>query len=88
MVRKMKNILDLFPGSTAANLILITLGIVFAVISTKYDPNSTATLIAGFGAALFIAGFIGLINLRVLSKEIGSMTREPFEDISTIVPST
>lgn len=81
-MKNMKNILDLLPGSSSVNIILFTLGTVLALISLKIVDSTIAALVAGFGASMFIAGFIGLVNLKVLSKEISSITKEPFEDIS------
>ena len=75
---------ELLPGSTACNVVLIVLGVAFSILAFTFQFESAiaASLSAGLGASMFIAGFIGLVNLRVLSREISRITKEPFENIS------
>lgn len=74
---------SLFPGSVATSFIVLTLGVILVVISLIQEPKSTVgSLLAGLGSAMFLAGFLGLVNVKVLANEIGKITSQPFEEIA------
>ncbi len=72
---------SLFPGSVGTNFFVLIFGIVLAVCAFSAQISDTpASLLAGFGSSMFLAGFLGLINVKVLSEEVHKTTIQPIED--------
>lgn len=84
----MKRYYNSFPGATASNWIVMILGVVLAIISVLIPQENDTVLISlfgGLGSAMFLAGFIGLINVNILSKELRTITTQPFEEVSLML---
>jgi hypothetical protein len=80
-MRSNKGFGELFPGSVATSSVMLTVGVILAVCSFLPGIHGTvASLLAGLGSCMFLAGFIGLINVRVLANEVRRVTSQPFED--------
>jgi hypothetical protein len=71
---------DFLPGNTAVNVVLVVVSVIMSVLAFFCTNAATQALLAGLGASFFVAGFIGIINIQVLSKELSKVTKEPFED--------
>ena len=72
----------MFPGGMAANVILIVIGGVMAVIPlTPGLRGPVALLLTGLGSAAFLAGFLGIINITILSEEYRRLTDQPFDQL-------
>lgn len=77
-----KGIRKMFPGGMAVNLILIVIGVVMAVIPlTPGLKGPVALLLTGLGSAAFLAGFLGIINVTILSEEYRRLTDQPFDQL-------
>lgn len=78
-----ERISSLFPGSVATNAVVLVIGAILAAMSMyPVDNKAISSLLAGFGSAMFLAGFLGLINVRVLAREVGRVAGQPFEDVA------
>ncbi|MBE0637220.1 MAG: hypothetical protein IH598_01715 [Bacteroidales bacterium] len=79
----MKNMKFLFPGNLGANVIIVVFGIIMIIAAflAKLD-STTSSLLVAVGASLFIAGFLGIVHLKVLSIEINKVASQPIEDLN------
>jgi len=75
---------EIFPGSTAVNVLLIIMGIVISLFAFTKTADNVVGYCAAFGSALFVSGVIGFLNVKILSKEVNRIVGEPFEDIAFI----
>jgi len=75
---------DIFPGGIAFNVLLIILGSVISLFAFTREAGKLVGYCEAFGSALFVAGFVGFLNVRLLSKEVNRIVEEPFENISFI----
>ena len=78
-----------FPGNIALNLFSIGIGVIFILIGViiTFQPTFSTVavdLLVGFGSGLFLAGFLGYMNIAILSQEVDSLIKQPFEDISIL----
>lgn len=77
-----KGIRKMFPGATATNVVLMVIGVVMAVIPLAPGlKSSVALLLTGLGSAAFLAGFMGLVNVTILSEEYRRLTDQPFDQL-------
>ena len=72
----------LFPGAVATNVVMVVVGIIMAVIPlTPGLVGPVALLLTGLGSAAFLAGFLGLVNVTILSEEYKRLTDQPFDQL-------
>jgi hypothetical protein len=72
----------MFPGAVATNVVMIALGIIMAVLPlTPGLGGRVAVLLTSLGSAAFLAGFIGLVNVSILSEEYRRLTDQPFDQL-------
>ncbi|MBA7470515.1 hypothetical protein ES707_05802 [subsurface metagenome] len=65
-----KGIRSLFPASVATNSVVSVFGIILVLYSLLLRTNGVvASILTGFGSAMFLAGFLGLINVSMLTKQ-------------------
>jgi hypothetical protein len=78
----MKKTKSLFPGSNSINILLFGLSIIlgFCAFIVFNDNSVVSSLLIGLSGSMFIAGFVGYINIQVLSNEVHRVTSQPFED--------
>lgn len=81
-----KKIHRLFPGSVAISITIIVIGIVMAVLPliSGMSGLAAASLLNGFGSAMFIAGFLGLIYVTILAEEFKRITDQPLEQLTLL----
>ena len=86
-MKQQKKLIEFLPAAVGINYLFIIIALIFIVLAFTMKGNTTfepyISLFAGLGASLFIAGLLGLFNLLIISKEIGKVTNEPFEILST-----
>lgn len=76
-----KGIRSLFPGSVATNSIILVFGIILVLCSLLLRTSGVvASILTGLGSAMFLAGFLGFINVSVLANEVHKVTGLPFEE--------
>lgn len=84
-MRFSKDSMSLFPGSTGVSAVILVLGLVLGMIALLSQISTVAVgILTGLGSAMFLAGFLGLINLRVLAGELQKVTRQPFEEMAIL----
>ena len=80
-----KGIGFLFPGSLSTNLVVLIIGIILSICSLLSEITGTAaSLLATLGASMFLAGFLGLINIRILANEVRRVIYQPFVDYALL----
>jgi hypothetical protein len=66
----------------ATNVVLMVIGVVMAIIPlTPGLRGPVALLLTGLGSAAFLAGFLGLVNVTILSEEYRRLTDQPFDQL-------
>ncbi len=72
----------MFPGAVATNVVIIVIGIVMAILPLASGLGSRiALLLTSLGSAAFLAGFMGLVNVSILSEEYKRLTDQPFDQL-------
>ncbi len=67
---KWATINESFPGTLATNVVLIVIGLLMCGLSF-YAQSNVSSLLGEFGAAMFIAGTLAIVNIIILSNELG-----------------
>lgn len=82
----MNKVLKFFPGNFSSNLIYFFFGVLSCVAAyiTKDTDVTTSNFLLGIGTSLFIAGFVGVVSLKVLSEEVSNVTTQPLRDLNLL----
>lgn len=82
----MKKISYLFPGNLGSNVIILILGIISVIIAfLSFTDILISSLLMGVGAPLFLAGFLGIVNLKILSTEISKVISPSIDDLNLMI---
>ena len=76
-----KKLANLLPGSLSVNIFLVIFSLIFIGLAFYFNINNVGvSILIGLGSAMFLAGFLGIVNLKILANEIAKVTSQPILD--------